>query len=959
MDWCLSRLKRVLQIRSSHQFSFKGGMKMSSRLPSKMLSLGVMLASGSLVVADCPDTDGNSAVDVDDILSIVNAWGPCQECPEDLDESGIVDVADVLLVLGGWGECDDVTDPGTGAYNYGEVLQKSLSFYLAQRAGDLPQDYPLDWRSDCFDFDLDQVNGEYEYDPGILNRYMDAGDTPTFVLPISSAMTTMAWSGVDFSQGFVDSGLMDELKDALRWHADWCMAAHPQPDVFCGQIGQGGESHAFWGPAEIHADAVGYTPKIWWLNPDNPGTEPVAEAAAFMAAASMVFKDSEPSYAASLLEHARDLYSFADTHRGTYTNSIPDVVPFYNSWSGYHDELAWAAAWLFRATNESAYLDKAEQHYLDASPDPNWAQSWDGKINGVAVLLAHLTGKSQYRSYVDGHLGYWLPGGGIQYSPGGLAWLDVWGSLRYAANSAFIAFAYAELVGDKPDGRYRAFGERQINYILGDNPRNSSYVCGFGENSPTQPHHRGAHGSWNNQITDPEPNRHVLWGALVGGPASPDDYDYEDVRTDYIANEVACDYNAGFTAALGYMRQTYGGEPIPSDQFPPGGDSYGNEMFVEASIIENDPGSTKIRCMLNNRSAWPARMSDGLSYRIYLDLTEVIESGFGPEDIYVQSGFLDGGALSALQASNPSSGLYFFEVSYEGESIGPGPGAAYRRESQIEFGLVAGAQNASWDIGNDPSVSSLPVGQSAILKTEMIAVYDDGDLIYGEEGVLDCNDNGIADSDEIQDGSAVDLDGNGLPDECDSDCDNDGQPDAYEIQQGEIDCDADGTPDSCQESSDCNDNGQSDLCDISEGQAIDCNGNGVPDSCDLSDGLSEDTQGDGIPDECQLQGLLWDFTLVDQWASGFTASLEIRNNTGESLTDWTLEFDVPYELTGLWPVGSELWTQDSLGHVTVRSEAWNSTIPDGGSIELGFQAESDPSIPTSILLNGIVVEASP
>ena len=221
---------------------------MSSRLPSKMLSLGVMLASGSLVVADCPDTDGNSAVDVDDILSIVNAWGPCQDCPEDLDGSGIVDVADVLLVLGGWGECDDVTDPGTGAYNYGEVLQKSLSFYLAQRAGDLPQDYPLDWRGDCFDFDLDQVNGEYEYDPGILNRYMDAGDTPTFVLPISSAMTTMAWSGVDFSQGFVDSGLMDELKDALRWHADWCIAAHPQPDVFCGQIGQGGESHAFWGP---------------------------------------------------------------------------------------------------------------------------------------------------------------------------------------------------------------------------------------------------------------------------------------------------------------------------------------------------------------------------------------------------------------------------------------------------------------------------------------------------------------------------------------------------------------------------------------------------------------------------------------------------------------------------------------------------------------------------------------
>ena len=64
---------------------------------------------------------------------------------------------------------------------------------------------------------------------------------------------------------------------------------------------------------------------------------------------------------------------------------------------------------------------------------------------------------------------------------------------------------------------------QQINYILGDNPRNSSYVCGFGENPPVKPHHRGAHGSWNDQIQDPGPNRHVLWGALVGGPASADD----------------------------------------------------------------------------------------------------------------------------------------------------------------------------------------------------------------------------------------------------------------------------------------------------------------------------------------------------------------------------------------------------------------------------------------------------
>lgn len=38
-------------------------------------------------------------------------------------------------------------------------------------------------------------------------------------------------------------------------------------------------------------------------------------------------------------------------------------------------------------------------------------------------------------------------------------------------------------------------------------------------------------------------------GALVGGPGGSNDK-YSDVRSDFQANEVAVDYNAGFTGAL-------------------------------------------------------------------------------------------------------------------------------------------------------------------------------------------------------------------------------------------------------------------------------------------------------------------------------------------------------------------------------------------------------------------------
>jgi hypothetical protein len=96
-------------------------------------------------------------------------------------------------------------------------------------------------------------------------------------------------------------------------------------------------------------------------------------------------------------------------------------------------------------------------------------------------------------------------------------------------------------------------------------------MVGFGENSPQNPHHRGAHGSTTNNINDPVDNRNVLVGALVGGPSAPNDNAYTDDRTNYITNEVALDYNAGFTGALARMYGESEGDAIASSQGTVGG----------------------------------------------------------------------------------------------------------------------------------------------------------------------------------------------------------------------------------------------------------------------------------------------------------------------------------------------------------------------------------------------------
>jgi len=453
--------------------------------------------------------------------------------------------------------------PGTGVFlaNYGEALQKSFFFYDAQRSGRLPVNFRVAWRGDSAlqdgaDAGLDLTGG-----------YYDAGDHVKFVLPMASSMTLLAWGGIEYGPAYEGVGQKQALLDAVRWGTDWLMKAHPNATTFYGQVGNGGADHSYWGPPETMTMAR----PAYKVDASKPGTEVAGEAAAALAAASILFEDVDSAYADLLLSRARSLFAFADQYRGSYTSAIPDAAGFYNSYSGYLDELLWASAWLYRATGETAYLTKAESLYNQhfAYDSLRWTHNWDGKLNGAIVLLAQLTGKETYKTAAKRWLDFWtigMNGSRISYTSGGLAWLDRWGSLRYAANTSFLAFVYSDTVGDVGT-RYRDFAKSQINYMLGKNPNGRSYVVGFGTNPPRNPHHRAAHGSPNNNINNPAQNRHVLYGALVGGPSSANDSDYVDDRTNYVTNEVALDYNAGFTGALARMVSEFGGQP--ATPFPP------------------------------------------------------------------------------------------------------------------------------------------------------------------------------------------------------------------------------------------------------------------------------------------------------------------------------------------------------------------------------------------------------
>jgi hypothetical protein len=67
------------------------------------------------------------------------------------------------------------------------------------------------------------------------------------------------------------------------------------------------------------------------------------------------------------------------------------------------------------------------------------------------------------------------------------------------------------------------------------------------------------------------------------------------------------------------------------------------------------------------------------------------------------------------------------------------------------------------------------------------------------------------------------------------DCNNNGVPDATDIDEGTSDdCNENGVPDECESPEDCNENGVQDICDVADGTSEDVNGNGIPDECECT-----------------------------------------------------------------------------------------------------------------------------
>ncbi|XP_063950737.1 endoglucanase 4 isoform X1 [Daucus carota subsp. sativus] len=468
--------------------------------------------------------------------------------------------------------------------DYTEALTKSILFFEGQRSGKLPNNQRLTWRKDSglrdgFDQGVDLVGG-----------YYDAGDNIKFSFPMAFTTTVLAWSVIEFGNS-MDSDLNHAL-EAIRWSTDYLIKCTNTPGVVYAQLGDAVVDHDNWErPEDMDTPRTAFA-----VSAQSPGSEVSAEIAAALSASSIVFRRSDRKYSDFLLRRAIQVFDFADKYQGSYNDSIGRwVCPHYCDFSGYQDELVWGAAWLHKATNKTSYWKYVMENIHKVESPQNegslYEFGWDTKNAGINVLVSksvcckqYILNNKQHSSpflhWADKFACSLLPESlnpSVEFTPGGLMYKPGMVNSQRVTALSFLLVVYARYLKQSDrviacdrfvatPYRLTYFARTQVDYILGKNPMNMSYMVGYGEKFPERIHHRASslpsidqephlgHGwdyFWSNNT-----NYNLLIGAIVGGPDINDQYN--DTRHDAGHSEPATYVNAPLVGLLSYFKANYG-----------------------------------------------------------------------------------------------------------------------------------------------------------------------------------------------------------------------------------------------------------------------------------------------------------------------------------------------------------------------------------------------------------------
>ncbi|MBQ8094262.1 MAG: glycoside hydrolase family 9 protein [Clostridia bacterium] len=268
-----------------------------------------------------------------------------------------------------------------------------------------------------------------------------------------------------------------------------------------------------------------------------PTTASTLNVAACAAQAARIWSGLDDDFAKQCLDVAVRTYAAAKANPAMYAPLDETIGGGAYGDDTVTDEFYWAACELYLTTGDSAYYkDMTASDFFCSIPvglsggeSINTYASFDwGHTSALGTLsLIVCSGRVNTEDYslaVDNLLsaaGMYLnrikyQGYGQPYTVSTLAYNDdetgyVWGSNSLVVNNSMV-MAYAYMVSGDP--KYLNGAVSGMDYLLGRNPMDMSYVTGYGVHTSRYPHHR----FWANQINEAYPM--APCGVLTGGPNS-------------------------------------------------------------------------------------------------------------------------------------------------------------------------------------------------------------------------------------------------------------------------------------------------------------------------------------------------------------------------------------------------------------------------------------------------------
>ncbi len=352
-----------------------------------------------------------------------------------------------------------------------------------------------------------------------------------------------------------------------------------------------------------------------------PTTPATLNLAACGAQSYRLWKDLDSAFAEQCLNAAKSAYEAAKKHPSMF-------APLDESVGGgpYGDDLAedefyWAACELYAATGDKIYYEDMKKSSwflkvpstLEGGEAAGIIGSFDwghtaalGSVtmtfyqdlleqSETETLKNNFTEAAEIFRHIETEQGYGLPYGQSTISYDDRDSGYVWGSNSFVADNAIIlAYAY-DLTEDKT---YLNAAVSAMDYLLGRNPMDYSYITGYGSHSVQYPHHRW----WSFLISSQFPK--APCGVLVGGPNSgmedpwvrgsgwkkgeiPPQKCYLDHIEAWSVNECTINWNMPLAWLTSFLCEEGGG--VITSQTSSGTNNGGNGTSNENQIYATEP----------------------------------------------------------------------------------------------------------------------------------------------------------------------------------------------------------------------------------------------------------------------------------------------------------------------------------------------------------------------------------